>query len=59
MWSLQCYCAVIHTYLMTPDYHSHANASFVISVTRVGEHYGPLSVFILSIIDCRFPSRQY
>lgn len=34
-WSLLCYCIVIHTCLMTPDYHSHANASFVISVTCV------------------------
>lgn len=33
--SLPCYCVATHTCLMTPDYHSHANASFVIGAARV------------------------
>ncbi len=49
-WSLPCYCIVIHTCLMTPDYHSHANASVVIGVTRVRgimSHYLYLSCQLL------------
>lgn len=50
-----CYCVVTPTWLMPHDRHSHVNASILIGCDLRVELREPLSLFILSIIDCLFP----